>query len=511
MKDSIYRSISFIESRLADELTIDELAGQSFFSKTHYQRLFREIVGEPVMEYIKKRRLQQAGQSLLACRDSVLEIALRYGYDSHEGFSRAFKAYFGVSPVKFRKGIILKEEFRMLSKELLGSIKSRKTEIAEVLQPLAAEFEALAKDAESTAKAVGVPGTTTLILAGEYNNLASRISAVVGRLTEGLAGESVVEVTDSLYTFTKQIDDFAFQTNILRFLSAIETARIGEHKEPFMKIDSRLDDLMHGLMSNRTSVVKMLDELMQLIRTEIEKDAAGYLRNIDDLLRKAVAEGVSVAAEAKSAALSLGENGGAYMRIASELEKRVEILKTLADEPNGEAFKHLINVAFHTNLNAFNARVETARSADRAELVKCTERLLAYPQTLNKAYDSCTELWGEYVKLNGLLERPVTPLENKIMEDVLFQADLLGLQLGMEVARARRHEDLAQEFEKAHAELIGSAQDIAALGRYHEALSACTTKLLDGAEHSFLVIAEEYKELAARIAVVLNRSLTPTG
>lgn len=88
--NAIEGSIDFIESRLTEAIEIGDLAQQAFFSKTHYQRLFRAIVGEPVMEYVKNRRLQ------LACRDvhegntGILGIALKYGYDSHEGFTRAF-------------------------------------------------------------------------------------------------------------------------------------------------------------------------------------------------------------------------------------------------------------------------------------------------------------------------------------------------------------------------------------------------------------------------------------
>ena len=48
-RNMIYSSISFIESRLSEELSINELAGQAFFSKTHYKRLFQAVVGEPVI------------------------------------------------------------------------------------------------------------------------------------------------------------------------------------------------------------------------------------------------------------------------------------------------------------------------------------------------------------------------------------------------------------------------------------------------------------------------------
>ncbi|MDE7327194.1 MAG: AraC family transcriptional regulator, partial [Lachnospiraceae bacterium] len=85
-------SIDFIESRLTEAIDVGELAQQAFFSKTHYQRLFRAIVGELVMEYVKNRRLQLACRDVLAGNTKILDIALKYGYDSHEGFTRAFSS-----------------------------------------------------------------------------------------------------------------------------------------------------------------------------------------------------------------------------------------------------------------------------------------------------------------------------------------------------------------------------------------------------------------------------------
>ena len=126
MKNSnaINGSIDFIESRLTEALDVDELARQAFFSKTHYQRLFRAIVGEPVIEYVKNRRLQLACGDVYAGSSGILDIALRYGYESHEGFTRAFKAYFGVTPSDYRKCSIPNETevVVMLSKELLNRI-----------------------------------------------------------------------------------------------------------------------------------------------------------------------------------------------------------------------------------------------------------------------------------------------------------------------------------------------------------------------------------------------------
>lgn len=138
MKNSntIDDSIDFIESRLTESIDISELAQQAFFSKTHYQRLFRATVGEPVMEYVKNRRLQLACRDVRAGSTAILDIALKYGYVSHEGFTRAFKAYFGVTPSEYRKYSILNETevVVMLSNEVLNRIGQNAKNLRNVKQ-----------------------------------------------------------------------------------------------------------------------------------------------------------------------------------------------------------------------------------------------------------------------------------------------------------------------------------------------------------------------------------------
>ena len=102
-KEPIFRSLAMIEEKLHKKLTVEMLANAIHFSKYHYQRIFRETVGETVMRYVNRRRLFLAAEDLAGTEDSVLEIALRYGYDSHEGFTRSFRAYLGVTPTEYRK------------------------------------------------------------------------------------------------------------------------------------------------------------------------------------------------------------------------------------------------------------------------------------------------------------------------------------------------------------------------------------------------------------------------
>ena len=102
-KDAYYnridRALEFIERTLFGELSIEELAAVAYMSPFHFHRLFQALVGDPVMEYIKRRRLSSIVSQL---RDGmpVVEAAFLCGYASHEAFTRAFKQCYGLPPSK---------------------------------------------------------------------------------------------------------------------------------------------------------------------------------------------------------------------------------------------------------------------------------------------------------------------------------------------------------------------------------------------------------------------------
>lgn len=101
---SFQRSIDFIEENLADTLEAERIAEVMNVSPFYYQRIFAMICGITVGEYIRSRRLSLAGSDLLRSDEKVIDIALKYGYDTPEGFSRAFARFHGASPSEVRKG-----------------------------------------------------------------------------------------------------------------------------------------------------------------------------------------------------------------------------------------------------------------------------------------------------------------------------------------------------------------------------------------------------------------------
>lgn len=95
-------SIAFIENNLASHLSIEEAAKIACMSRFHFQRMSQILTGFTVAEYIRKRRLTLAAQELIHSNVRVLDIALKYGYESPESFSKAFRKAHGISPIEVR-------------------------------------------------------------------------------------------------------------------------------------------------------------------------------------------------------------------------------------------------------------------------------------------------------------------------------------------------------------------------------------------------------------------------
>ncbi|QEU90014.1 AraC family transcriptional regulator [Streptomyces kanamyceticus] len=104
MLERLNQVMEHIERQLTEVIEVAVLARTAATSEYHLRRMFSALAGMPLSEYIRRRRLTVAGAEVLAGRESLLDIAVRYGYGSGEAFARAFRAVHGVGPGEARRG-----------------------------------------------------------------------------------------------------------------------------------------------------------------------------------------------------------------------------------------------------------------------------------------------------------------------------------------------------------------------------------------------------------------------
>lgn len=96
--DTLQEAIDYIEEHLLDEISYEDVANYVHMSPYEFHRTFSFIAGITVNTYIRNRRLSLAGQELLQTDCKVIDLAVKYGFDSADGFSKAFSRFHGVSP-----------------------------------------------------------------------------------------------------------------------------------------------------------------------------------------------------------------------------------------------------------------------------------------------------------------------------------------------------------------------------------------------------------------------------
>ena len=101
------KTIELIESNLDNQnLNINYLSNKVFVSPYYLQRLFYLLTGKTIGSYIRERRLTEAGTDIKN-GEKVIDVAIKYGYESQESFTRAFKKFHGINPGVAKKGLII--------------------------------------------------------------------------------------------------------------------------------------------------------------------------------------------------------------------------------------------------------------------------------------------------------------------------------------------------------------------------------------------------------------------
>lgn len=108
--ESISKAIEYIEENITEDTTVEDISRNANISPFYFQKGFACICGYSISEYIRNRKLSLAGNDLMNSDEKIIDIALKYGYDSPDSFTKAFKRFHGVTPTAVRKkGAIVKE------------------------------------------------------------------------------------------------------------------------------------------------------------------------------------------------------------------------------------------------------------------------------------------------------------------------------------------------------------------------------------------------------------------
>ncbi|KOP80812.1 AraC family transcriptional regulator [Lysinibacillus sp. FJAT-14745] len=101
--ESIQKAINYIEEHLLDDITMEQIAREVNSSVFHFQRTFSILTDMSIADYIRRRRLTLAAQELINTEQKVIDLAYKYGYDSPEAFTKAFRKQHNLTPSEARK------------------------------------------------------------------------------------------------------------------------------------------------------------------------------------------------------------------------------------------------------------------------------------------------------------------------------------------------------------------------------------------------------------------------
>lgn len=116
----IQKALDYLETHLTDEIDYEAAAKEAYSSSFHFQRVFSILCGYTLGDYIRMRRLTLAAEDLIRTDKKVIDIALKYGYNTPESFCRAFSAFHGITPTQARHGGNVRSFSRLSVKLILS-------------------------------------------------------------------------------------------------------------------------------------------------------------------------------------------------------------------------------------------------------------------------------------------------------------------------------------------------------------------------------------------------------
>lgn len=460
----MFKTLEIIENQIAEKLSVEKIASGAFFSKFHYQRLFREIVGETVMAYVTKRRLTLAAKKLRETNAPVLNIALEFGFESHEGFTRSFKAFTGATPSNYRK-------FRLTA---IKNEKGRMHMNSKTTNEIIRELNDLIVTARKTATAARRENTPVwTLIADKTDELAARVGDVLARV------EAIAENPDEItrhFSLMTALGDVAFNTNLMALNVALTVFR-GHDDEPPQKFLSNMYYKLAKITTLKESkVVPFFNELSALIFEDMRKTAS----------------------EKVAAAIRAGENAAASFSRHGNIKFEVgNLIAHIRENP-----PHKASTAFYDDCRF---RLDILMSALEVDMLAAPQSSDAQTLTAMSAF---RESLSDAIDFLYAITKPDTGRKTdhspqRKMRDLAFQGNILLFYTRGEIEKsgnpAAAFEEITAKidaFNKA-AHTAADNNDIKILREAAEELPKISTALKKQGG-AFIVLAQEITLLAKR-------------
>ena len=101
--ESVLRAVDFVEERMGDPVGVEEMARAACYSQFYFSRLFAQATGHSPYGYLMRRRIASAAEEVIGGERSLTTVALNFGFEAPDSFSRAFRRCFGMLPSEARK------------------------------------------------------------------------------------------------------------------------------------------------------------------------------------------------------------------------------------------------------------------------------------------------------------------------------------------------------------------------------------------------------------------------
>ena len=290
----IQECLLYIDRHLEESFTLSQIAGEMGYSEFHFSRWFRREMQISVMEYVKKRRLIKASEAILQ-GGNIIDTALRFGWQTHSGFTRAFKNEFGFYPALL-KAVTMQIEYkggREMSHVFLRDteIHATKEQLLKLLKDVLAESGIYSDDGKidtvyqqacrvydgkirySGDEYITHPLNIAIILAemgagiatvyaGMFCDALSKTTVTAEELRKTLPAETVdimEKVNSSGSCFGESADEEVILVKLAERLHNMRTVKFMDEAQRKEKAEETLEQIIP--LAKRKELSRLLDEL----------------------------------------------------------------------------------------------------------------------------------------------------------------------------------------------------------------------------------------------------------